>query len=30
MRSVKEDLFTEEVFAFTPKGDLLTSRRARA
>ncbi len=22
MRSVKEDLFTEEVFAFTPKGDL--------
>ena len=23
LRSVKEDLFTEEVFAFTPKGDLL-------
>jgi len=23
MRSVKEDLFTEEVFVFTPKGDLL-------
>src|SRR2546422_2426168 len=22
LRSVKEDLFTEEVFAFTPKGDL--------
>ncbi|MFI5395121.1 MAG: RelA/SpoT family protein [Candidatus Binatia bacterium] len=24
MRSVKEDLFSEEVFVFTPKGDLLT------
>ena len=29
LRTVKEDLFTDEVFVFTPKGDLLQLPRGR-